>query len=211
MPMVRDGDGQAGVENARVGRPRRPGHGVRLGRLHRKRQRGGTVCHQVDPKDLQGEQGQGEPQGERGDHDCQLCGVAGQQIAQELPDVVIDHPPFLDRSHYGGEIVVQEDHLGRLLGHVRAGDPHGHPDVGAAQGGSVVDPVPGHGHHVSAPLQSGDDRELVLRGHAGEHPGALCPVRQLLLVQLRDGAAAHHLGVFAGDRQIDGDPPRRQG
>ena len=41
----------------------------------------------------------------------------------------------------GGEVVVQQDHVGRLLGDVRAGDPHGNADVRLLQGWGVVDSI----------------------------------------------------------------------
>ena len=45
-----------------------------------------------------------------------LAHVRRQQVAQELLDVVEDHPALPDRGDDGGEVVVGEDHLGRFLG-----------------------------------------------------------------------------------------------
>ena len=75
--------------------------------------------------------------------------------------------PSSHRGHDGGEVVVQQDHVGRFLGDVGAGDAHGHADVGLAQGRSVVDAVAGHGHDVPLLLQGLHDGELLLRRDPG--------------------------------------------
>jgi len=51
----------------------------------------------------------------------------------------------------GGKVIVQQDHVGRLLGDVGAGDPHGNADVCLFQGWRVVDTVTRHGHNGSLP------------------------------------------------------------
>ena len=43
-------------------RARRPPHRIALGRLHGERQRGRAVGDQVDPENLEGEQGKGHPE-----------------------------------------------------------------------------------------------------------------------------------------------------
>jgi hypothetical protein len=71
-------------------------------------------------------------------------------------------PAFLHRGDDGGEVVVQQHHVGGFLGNVGAGDAHGHADVGLLERRRVVDAVAGHGHDVAAVLQRLDDLELVL-------------------------------------------------
>lgn len=44
----------------------------------------------------------------------------------------------------GSKVVVQQDHVGRLLGYVRASDPHGNTDVSFLQGRGVVHTVTSH-------------------------------------------------------------------
>lgn len=46
----------------------------------------------------------------------------------------------------GGEVVVQQDHISRLLGHIRTGDPHGNADVGFLQCRRVVYAIACHSH-----------------------------------------------------------------
>ena len=51
------------------------------------------------------------------------------------------------------EVVINKDHIGRLLGHVRARLAHRDADVGALESHGIVDPVPYHPHHVPDVLQ----------------------------------------------------------
>ena len=86
-----------------------------------------------------------------------------------LRNVVVDAPSGLDRRGYGGEVVVGEDHGGRLAGHVGARAAHRHADVGPAQRGRVVDAVAGHGDDLALGAQRVGDPELGLRRAAREH------------------------------------------
>ena len=114
-----------------------------------------------------GSSGHGQADERGGEHRQDLAGVAGEQVVDELLDVVVDPPPLLDGRHDGGEVVVGDDHVRDLLGHVGPGDAHGHADVGFLDRRGVVDAVAGHGHDV-APLAPGpDDPQLVLRRDAG--------------------------------------------
>ena len=60
------------------------------------------------------------------------------------------------------EVVVGEDHVGGLLGHVGAGDAHRHADVGGLERGRVVDAVAGHRDDRAVALERLDDPQLVL-------------------------------------------------
>lgn len=51
------------------------------------------------------------------------------------------------------EVVVDDDHVGRLLADVGAVLAHGDADVGALQGDAVVDTVAGHADNVAGALQ----------------------------------------------------------
>lgn len=68
----------------------------------------------------------------------------GEDVDDELAYVVVDATAGFDRGDDGGEVVVGQHHGGGFSGDVRAGEAHRHADVGAMQGGGVVDPVPGH-------------------------------------------------------------------
>jgi len=92
----------------------------------------------------------------------------GEDVQQELADIVIDPAARLDGGHDGGEVVVGQHHGGSFPGHVGAGAAHGDPDVGAAQRGRIVDAVAGHGDGVMLGPQGVGDAELDLRGGAGE-------------------------------------------
>jgi hypothetical protein len=100
-----------------------------------------------------------------------------------VQDVVVDGRPAPDGPHDRAVVVVGEDDVGRADGGVGAASAHGDPDVGGAEGGDVVDPVPGHGDHVATGAQDVDQHRLVTRLDAGEHVRvpdrvAQCPGRQ---------------------------------
>ena len=102
----------------------------------------------------------------RNGHD--LRDRVGEDVDDELADVVVDPAPGPDRGDDRGEVVVGEHHRRGLAGDVGARGAHGHADVGPAQRRGVVDAVTGHRHHVAEGLQPGGDPQLVLRGAPGE-------------------------------------------
>ena len=53
---------------------------------------------------------------------------------------------FFHSGNNGGKVVVQQDHVGGLLGDVRSSDPHGNADVCFLQSRRVVHAITRHGH-----------------------------------------------------------------
>jgi hypothetical protein len=94
-----------------------------------------------------------------------------EEVAEELLDVVEDSPALAYRLHDGGEVVVSQNHIGRLLGDLGAGHPHGDPDVGRLQGRCVVDTVSSHRDDLPVGLEGVDDLQLVLWCHSGVDRG----------------------------------------
>ena len=76
--------------------------------------------------------GTGRPSSWRADQGADGAEVRRELEPDELDDVVVDGPAPLDGGDDRGEVVVGEDHGGGLLAHLRAGDAHGHADVGAS-------------------------------------------------------------------------------
>ena len=98
-----------------------------------------------------------------------------------LADVGVDPPALLHRRDHRGEVVVGEDHVRGPLGHVGPRLPHGAADVRRPEGGGVVDPVAGHGHHMALLLPGLHDAHFVLRGHPGVDREPFHPLLQGLL------------------------------
>lgn len=73
-----------------------------------------------------------------------------------------------DTADDGGEVVVTDDEFGGLAGDVGAGLAHGDPDMGAAQGGGIIDSVAGDGHEVTGLLGRFHDAQFLVWGDAGE-------------------------------------------
>ena len=60
----------------------------------------------------------------------ELADVRGEVVAGEAADVVVDRPPLLDGGDDRGEVVVEQDQVGRLAGDVGAAAAHRDADVG---------------------------------------------------------------------------------
>lgn len=136
---------------------------------------------------------------------------------------------FLNASDDRGEVVVLQDHVGRLLAHIRAGNAHGNAEVGLAQGRRIVHAVARHGHNVAAPsarsggegmeeegkgpLAALDDAKLLLGRGASENDlwdvegGVELVVRHVLELLARDDEGADLILVHLAGRDalLDGD------
>jgi hypothetical protein len=155
---------------------------------------------QVDPQDLGRQQRQGKPNERPDQHDGDLGQPARQAVQQEPPDVPVDASPFLSGLDDRAEFVVGQDQVGRLAGNLRSPLAHRHPDVSAAQRGTVVHSVARHGHHVTGRLPCADDVELLLRRCPGEDLGTCGDL---------GCAAVDHVAVRCDDADLRGDGPGR--
>ena len=159
---------QPPVEERRVAGAGPPLHEPGLGRLAAERQRRHHVGAEIDGQDLEDGEGGRDAQrhhGHEGDH---LGDVGGEDVGEELADVAEEAATLLDGRHQAGEVVVEQDQVGRGAGHVGAGGPHGDADVGGAQGRGVVDAVAGDRHHLAERLPGLDQPELLVGEDAGE-------------------------------------------
>ena len=143
------------------------GHRPRFHRLGAERGPGQGVGHEVDPQDLRRQQRKRYAEERAGEHHEDLGRAAGQAVEQESPDVVVDPATLLDGSDKGGELVVPQHQVGGLTGDLAAPLAHGDADVGASQGGPVIDPVPRHRDDVALMLPEPDCVKLV----GGPGPG----------------------------------------
>ena len=110
----------------------------------------------------------GTPSSDESQVGNQLGHVVGENVGQELADVAEDRAPLLDRVDDAGEVVVQQHHVGRLLGHVGAGQSHRDSDVRTLQRRRVVDPVAGDRHNVSLAFERIDDPAFLIGTDASE-------------------------------------------
>src|SRR5690606_37663016 len=109
--------------------------------LHCERQRRECVCDEVEPEDLQREEGERES----GYHTCEkhedLRDVTAEEEVHEFPDVIVYHPPLLHRSGNGREAIIAEDDGGGFARDICSAFPHGHADTCFAECGGVVNSV----------------------------------------------------------------------
>jgi hypothetical protein len=87
-----------------------------------------------------------------------------------------------------------------LAGDFGASFAHGDADVGAVQGGAVVDAVAGHRDDLPGGAEGVDDGDLLLRGRAGEDPCALPGACARV-----GGTAVDHVVTGADDAEFGGD------
>mmetsp|Transcript_12653 Transcript_12653/g.39934 ORF Transcript_12653/g.39934 Transcript_12653/m.39934 type:complete len:787 (+) Transcript_12653:1142-3502(+) len=144
-------------------------HDIRLLLLVREGDGGHHVRAEVDAEDEHGGEGQGQLHHDEAEEGADLGDVGGERVGDGLLEVIEDEAALLHAVDDGGEVVIHEDHVGRLLGDVLAGDAHGHADVTLLERGGVVDAVARHGHDLAAALRVLHNEELVGGGHAGPH------------------------------------------
>lgn len=184
-------------------------HGAGFGGFPAQGECGQGVGPQVDGEDLHdGERERDRPAGQGEDQEGKDLGDGvGEDVEDELADVVVDTAAGLDGRDDGGEVVVGEHHRGGFPGDVGAGAAHGDPDVGPSQRGCVVDTVAGHGDDLALGAQRVGDAELGFRCAAGEDHFAF---GRQELIQFRFGepvefGAGDDVGLVVADADLAGD------
>ena len=86
----------------------------------------------------------------------------------KLQDVVVDRASIEDRILDRAEIIVEDDDVARIPCCLRAA-PHRKADIGAPQGGRVIDPVPRHADDEIHLLCEAHDARLVRRQGACDY------------------------------------------
>eukprot|EP00976_Prorocentrum_cordatum_P096718 1190680-Prorocentrum_minimum.AAC.6 len=144
-------------------------HDVRLLLLVGERDGGHHVRAEVHHENHHGGEGQGQADHDEAQEGADLGNVGGERVADRLLQVVENEAALLHAVDNGGKVVVHENHVRSLLGHVLAGDAHGDTNVALLQRGGVVHTVARHRHHLSAALVVLDNLQLVRRGHTRKH------------------------------------------
>jgi hypothetical protein len=107
----------------------------------------------VDPEQLRRQERQRDTRDDRREQDEREAGIGRQNPDDELCEIVEDAAPFLHSGFDRGEVVVGQNHVGRFLRDIGAGDAHRHADVGLFERGRVVDTIAGHRDHMPAGLK----------------------------------------------------------
>mmetsp|Transcript_5664 Transcript_5664/g.20297 ORF Transcript_5664/g.20297 Transcript_5664/m.20297 type:complete len:810 (-) Transcript_5664:1174-3603(-) len=145
-------------------------HDVILGVLPRHRDGGHHVRAEVNAQDEH--RGQRKRRGERDEDEERrdLGDVRRQGVRNRLLQVVEDEATLLDASHDGREVVVEQNHVGSGLGHLRARDAHSDTDIGLLERRGVVHAVSRHRHNLLLEqLELLHDLQLLRRRRAREH------------------------------------------
>lgn len=87
---------------------------------------------------------------------------------QELPDGVVNVPAPEHGLDDRGEVVIQENDRGSLLGHFSSSDTHGESYIGLLKGRGIIGAIPSDSHHMSPFLKTSDQTVLVFRSASGQ-------------------------------------------
>lgn len=129
---------------------------------------GNAFRQEVHQQDLNGYQRNRQTGHDRCAGHDDFSQVAGQQTAERFADIADDGSPFFYAIHDRAEMIFIQDHVRGLLRHFSARPSHGDAGIGLLDGRSIVHPVPGHSHNMSAFLQCGDDPKFMLRCDTGK-------------------------------------------
>src|SRR3990172_8009182 len=100
------------AKDALPGMPRRSSHNIALSRFRGQGEGGKPVRHQIDPEQMDRKKGYRQACQRRKEEGPYLSRIRGEEILDEFSDIVVDLSPLPHRLYDGGEIVVQEDHMG---------------------------------------------------------------------------------------------------
>ena len=141
--------------------------------------------------------------------------VVNKSPEQILLDLAHRRLRYLQRHDHIADVVFDQDHIARFLGHVRSG-ADSHANLGLGQGGRIVHAVAHHGYFLAGGLQLFDFLGLILRQHLGQNlvnaqgedvvagirtPRPIAGMEQGMpeiyrqLVELRDRLEGHYLEI----------------
>jgi hypothetical protein len=86
-----------------------------------------------------------------------------ENVDDELTDVVVDNTARLNRGDNRREVIIGEDHGGRLASDIRARSAHHHADVGPSQRRGIVNAIAGHRDDMALAAQFLGDMQLRFR------------------------------------------------
>ena len=157
------------VDDLRAGLARRPLHDAGVGNVDDEPDHHGDDDEELREQQLEREERDTvvDVQDRREDHQLQHRRQDRQLQLDVGGDASVDVAAQVDGAHEGGEVVVGQHDLRRLLGHLRAA-AHGDADVGLLEGGRVVHRVAGHRDHFTRLLHEPRQPQLVLRRHPAE-------------------------------------------
>ena len=116
---------------------------------------GNMSVPEVHRQDLHDGERQGDVEQDVADIGDQFRYVGGEDVGDEVSDVLEDGAPFFYGMDNRGEVVIQEHDVRRLAGNACAGQPHGDADMGLFQGRRVIDAISGNGYPMSLLDQQG--------------------------------------------------------
>ena len=167
-----------GVSSRSSLRLRRPAHDRRVRRFRPETERGYMSVPEIDRQDLDDGQRQRNARERKGEVRDQLRDVRGQDVGQELPDVLEDGAPFFDRpSTMLAKLSSSRTMSDGFACDVGPREAHRDADIGGPQRRRVVHAVAGHGDDLALALKRCDDAQLLIGGDARDRRSPARPAR----------------------------------
>src|SRR5699024_5271188 len=113
---------------------------------------GNHVRAQIDAKNGDSTKGQWHVEDDEKEERRNFGNIRCQSVCNRLLEIVKDKSAFLNAGNDGGKVVIEQNHVSGLLGHIRAGNAHGYTNVGLFQSGRIVDTITSDGHNGTLAL-----------------------------------------------------------
>mmetsp|Transcript_613 Transcript_613/g.1781 ORF Transcript_613/g.1781 Transcript_613/m.1781 type:complete len:487 (+) Transcript_613:2694-4154(+) len=156
-------------------------HDVRVRRVEAQSCRRWAIRHKVYPQELNGNQPFRKAKGSSDEDRGHLAHVAAYHVPNESFHVVVNSPSLPHSTDNGGEVVIGEHHVTRLLGNLCSSNTHCDTNVRQGESRCVVHPISCHGNDIaSICLQKANNILLVLWLCATEEQPARLGIGTLL-------------------------------
>lgn len=91
-----------------------------------------------------------------------LCNVLGQDVQDELLDIVKHATTLFHSIENGSKVVIRQYNIRSLLGNIRTGLTHGNTDISTFQGWRIIDTITRHGDEALAAMKGLNHADLGL-------------------------------------------------
>merc|ERR1719431_2002757 len=145
-----------------------PLHDVGLGLLVSHGDGGHHVSSQVNTEDCDGSKGQGDISKNEKKEGRDLGNIGSKSVSDGFLQVVEDKTTFFYACDNGSKVIIEQDHVGCLLGHIRSSNTHGNSDISFLEGRGVVNTVTCHSNNGTHTLAALDNNQLLLWRSSGE-------------------------------------------
>ncbi|CAF3572987.1 unnamed protein product [Fusarium graminearum] len=120
-----------------------------------------------------------------------LSNVGGEDVENELLDVVKDTATFLNGSDNGSKVVITENNIGGVLGDIGTGLTHGNTNIGTAERGRIVNTIT----KLVTSVEGFNHADLGLRSTSGNDKREERKLVDFIVGKTIKGGSSHNHGV----------------